>query len=806
MTKPVPKTDLQAEIPVDATKMSGHTISERDLVRAISDGEVVDIGGAGISADMLRRLLMGQVAECRITPFGVRIRNAEIIGSLDLEGADIPFPLALNRVIMSEVGQKGSIVARDASIRRLSVSNSKLAGGIIADRASFPGGMMIAGGRVGGPLLVRGAEIGGALSIEGGHLGDGKVALLAAGAKVSGPLVLRRAICHGEVRLQRSQLAAGLRADELRVVDEGAGIHCDAARINGDVLLTGAEIAGPVHFENTTIGGGLAAPKLMITAPGAGLNGAGLEIGQSLDLTGAKIAGPLNLEGAIIAKRFLAPELDVEGGEIAIAADIIRVGGNWEMPRARLVGQLRCPGARIGGQLRCTGLKIFGGELALRADGVDIHGGVFFSRAVIVGGVRFPAADVRNQFRFSGATIKVSEGAALMVSGATLRRDAELNAGFQTIGGVILDQAQIHGNCDLTSSHIKSAAIVRTANGPIGPVSTTTAPVSRPSLDDIAISLVDTNIDRLEMPSQTDQRPRGIVDLSRARIGAYVDWAATWPPPAGSSTFGRGSKDKDHLILDGFTYEHLENPAGLPVKSDGRRERRERAGERRIKWLLGQAPVDTNSRFKPQAWVYLSKQLMSQGLDRDARQVTVERRRRERLSRWSTPSARWESRFLDWFALYGFNPWRTVAWMAAVIVLYAGVWAWSASNCTQPGCFDERVFVTSKRDAFSADRFAARYPPFHPLAYSFDVFVPFVSFGYEDHWRPNMSYGPIATWRLPHLPAFVSGETKKDRIFSNVTITVGGFLYVLVIIEKILGLILTSLMVTGFTGLLRGHE
>ncbi|MGI9476069.1 MAG: hypothetical protein ACR2PI_05155, partial [Hyphomicrobiaceae bacterium] len=327
-----------------------------------------------------------------------------------------------------------------------------------------------------------------------------------------------------------------------------------------------------------------------------------------------------------------------------------------------------------------------------------------------------------------------------------------------------------------------------------------------PSSNEIAISLVDTNIDRLEMPARADERPRGIVDLSRAHVGAYVDWAATWPPAAGAPTLEPRSDAPDHLILDGFTYEHLENPAGVAVAADATGGRRERAGQHRIAWLLGQADANTERRFKPQAWVYLSKQLTAQGLDRDARLITIERRRRERMSRWSTASARWESRFLDWFALYGFNPWRTVIWMTAVILLFAGVWAWSASHCGRSGCFDERVFVTAKRDAFSTEQFTQRYPAFHPLAYSFDVFVPFVSFGFEDHWRPNVNYAPLATLRLPHIPAFVSGETDRRRIFADVTITTGGILYVLLVVEKVLGLILTSLMVTGFTGLLRGNE
>jgi len=39
-----------------------------------------------------------------------------------------------------------------------------------------------------------------------------------------------------------------------------------------------------------------------------------------------------------------------------------------------------------------------------------------------------------------------------------------------------------------------------------------------------------------------------------------------------------------------------------------------------------------------------------------------------------------------------------------------------------------------------------------------------------------------------------------------VTITIGGVLYVLTILEMILGLVLTSLAVTGFTGVLRGDD
>jgi hypothetical protein len=782
------------------------------LMAAIRAGRTVDLGGARLDAGRLRDLIAGQPiddgsgsATRHVTSFGVRIRNAVIVGRLDLEGAEIGFPLAFSRVVMETDGQDGSVVLRDAKVRRLNVSNSELAGGLIADRAEFQNGIMIAGGRIVGAVTVRGAQIGGALAIEGAELGDGRTALLAAGARVTGPLVLRSARCHGEVRLQRAHLEGGLRADEMEIVGEASRLHADSTKIGGDAILSFARIAGPAGFQNATIAGSLEAHALEIDASSEGLNCAGLEIEQSLDLAQARIGGPLNLEGARIAKRLLAHGLEVDGGDTAIAADLIRIGGNWEMTAARLVGQIRMPGADIRGQLRLTGAKLFGSALALRGDGARIGGGAFFSRTTIVGTVRFPAAEIDNQFRFSGATIKVDEGVAIQAQGARFRRDVELNAGFQTIGGIVLDQAQINGSLDLTQSRIKSFAVADAANGPPAEKAQrrSVANEMRPPLAELALSLVDARVDRLAMPERADERPRGIVDLSRAAVGAYVDWAQTWPPPAAKAA---AAAPPDHLILDGFVYEHLENPAGLPANADAAQTRRARVGAHRIAWLSAQSAPDTSTRFKPQAWVYLSKQLAAQGLDRDARLITIERRRRERRSRWTTGLSRWESRLLDWFALYGFNPWRTVMWMAAVVVLFAGIWAWAAAECRKPGCFDETVFVTQRRDSFSAEAFTKRYPAFHPLAYSFDVFVPFVSFGYEDHWRPNTAFGALATWRLPHLPAFIAGETDKERIFADVTITTGGILYLLTILEKILGLVLTSLMVTAFTGLLRGHE
>src|SRR5258705_8664635 len=73
----------------------------------------------------------------------------------------------------------------------------------------------------------------------------------------------------------------------------------------------------------------------------------------------------------------------------------------------------------------------------------------------------------------------------------------------------------------------------------------------------------------------------------------------------------------------------------------------------------------------------------------------MERRRRQRRSDSVTRGARLQSWLLDVFALYGFNPWRTVVWMTMFVVLFAGVWWWAAQGCERDSCKDESVYAMS---------------------------------------------------------------------------------------------------------------
>ncbi len=769
--------------------------AEAELVRAVLAGERADLKRRPVRAAVLRDLLLEARPGWVLPPAGLRLDKAIVQGCLDLDGATLTKPLLVWHSRFEGGGDKGAIIIRDGRLRRLGIHSCTVIGNIVADRAEVENGVFLGGGALKGALLIRGASIGGALALDGTEIGDGNAAVLGAGVSIKGPLIIRRAKVSGEVALPRAHLDSGIYAEAVKLVRTGIALNLESARIGGDCLLTDAEVEGTVSLVNVRLQGRLAGERMTITSVPNAFDARGLEVSHGIVLDNARLRGSLLMEGAKVGNTLHAEAIEIDGGETAIGADVIQIGGNCEMPRARLIGQLAIPGARIEGQLRLTEARVFGTDIAIRADGARIHGGCFMSRATIHGLVRFPACEIGNQLRLRGASIKVEAGTALLASGSTLRRDVELTDGCQLTGAVVLDQASVMGALDLSGSHLTSAAIAR-AGLPVLP----SWAASARHADETALSLVDSDVNRLVMPARAEDRPRGIVDLSRAHAGSFEDYAEAWAPPPKSRTRSKDGVDIDHIVLDGFRYDHLTNPSGAAA-TGATGKAADRVASRRIQGLEGQSEAALAGHFKPQAWVALADRLDGQGYVDDARRVEIARRRRERRSTAATFGSRWQSLLLDWLALYGHNPWRTVMWMAAVVIVFAGVWGGAARLCAETDCFDESVFVIRNKDAYRDERFRQTYPGFHALAYSFDVFVPFVSFGYEDHWRPNVDFGPLIEVPLPAIGDLIVGSRQKEPTLG---ITLGGILYVLSIIEALIGLVLTSLMVTGFTGLLKG--
>lgn len=828
--------------------------AEQDFVRAVLKGQRAELKGQRVRASVLRAL----VTESRpdwVVPFaGISVNDAEIEGVLDLEGCVIDKPVVFLRCKFTPAaGERSALTLRDARLKRIALYDCTVNGPIKADRAFVESAFFLTTSTVNGLVRLRGASIGEALAMDSTTINNGtETAILADGLKLGGPWVMREARVTGETRFAGARIGGGLLWEDVQINSTTIALNADGAfgdgvwvlrrakiggsvRVRGltikafdaqnvlitasgeafnargvtvgsDLVLDGARIAGGLLLGRARVGGELSLRGADVTGSGTdwAVAGAGLIVDQGINLAGSKLTGGLSLAGARIGQGILANDITIDGPGRAIEADVLHLGGNWIMRNGKLKGSVRLAGARIEGQVGFTACKIEGGgDLAIRADGAEIEGGWFMGRAEIRGLVRLPAARVGNEMRLRDTKITVTSGPALFANGVRIARELVLDRGFAANGAVALDHAQVDGTIDLSGSRISSAKLARGD----APHHSNYDPVLDERYDELAISLVDARADRLVMPHAAEDRPRGIIDLSRAHVGSYEDAAAAWPPPVrGRSAEKRGraldGRDIDHLVLDGFLYEHLENPAGQP--GDGPRAKREQnAALMRTRWLEGQSATDLDSHFKPQAWMQVARRLSAQGYHDEAREIAIARRRRQRRSPSTGFFARLQSWCLDVFALYGFNPWRTVTWMVVMVLVFGAVWSVAATGCGQRDCKDEQVFVMALKGNFGQDdkRSAVNYPPFSPLAYSFDVFVPFVDFGYETHWRPRLSYRPLIEFDVPRW-----GGSPESSEATRVTVTAGVLLYVLSILEMIIGLVLTSLAITGFTGMLNTEE
>lgn len=827
--------------------------AEQELVQAVLKGRRAEMRGQSVRASVLRALATESRSEWVVPFAGIALHDATVEGALDLEGCAVDKPLVFLRCrFVPAAGERSALSLRDARLKRIALYECTVGGPIKADRAFIETAFFLTTSTVTGLVRLRGASIGEALAMDSSTIDNGSdTAILADGLKLGGPWIMRAtrvsgetrfagarigggllweeaelkspttalnadgAICEGAWVLRRAKISGSMRlrglsikaidAQNISITAGGEAFNGRGADVGSDLILDGARIAGGVLLGRARIGGELSARGAEIAGTGQewAIAGAGLIVNQGVNLAGAILTGGLSLAGARISQGIMANDVTIQGPGRAIEADVLHLGGNWIMRNGKLKGSIRFAGAQIEGQVGFTACQIEGGgDLAIRADGAQIQGGWFMGRAQIRGLVRLPAARLGNEMRLRDTQITVTSGPAIFANGVRIARELVLDRGFRASGAIALDHAQVDGTIDLSGSQIVSAKLARGD----APHSSNYDPVLEERYDELALSLVDARADRLVMPHAADDRARGIIDLSRAHVGSYEDAAAAWPPPAhgkGSDKRGRTSdgRDVDYLVLDGFIYEHLENPAGQP--GDGPRAKREQnAALMRTRWLEGQSATDLDRHFKPQAWMQVARRLSAQGYHDEAREIAIARRRRQRRSVSSGRMQRLQNWLLDVFALYGFNPWRTVIWMIVMVLSFGAVWSLAAAGCAQRDCKDEQVFVMALKGNFGQNdaKSEANYPAFAPIAYSFDVFVPFVDFGYEGHWRPRLSYRPLV--EIPAPEWLASGDGGAPRV----TITAGVLLYILYVFEMILGLVLTSLAITGFTGMLNTEE
>lgn len=305
-----------------------------------------------VRADLLRWLCVDATARASVDPQGIRVAGVRIDGALNLDYAEVPFPIA---IVLSALPD--SLTLQQAHLAHLNLRGSHT-GSIHAD----------------------GIQVDGLVSFHSGFHATGEVRLL--GAKIGGQLRCRGGRFENPTTREAPE-ATALGADGLEV---GQDVYLDKEfHATGEVRLVGAKIGGQLscrgaRFEN---------PPTKEAPEACALNACGLELGGDVYLdnkfhaTGvvrllaAKIGGHLECSNG----RFENPLTKETPEASALSIDGLEVGGNVNLGEGfHATGEVRLLGAKIGGQLLCHGHFENPRGVAISLQGAEVKDVLFMDK------------------------------------------------------------------------------------------------------------------------------------------------------------------------------------------------------------------------------------------------------------------------------------------------------------------------------------------------------------------------------------------------------------------------------------------
>jgi len=654
------------------------TLVEQSLVEHVCLGKRLDLAASGETVDMaamrswgdsrtcrasvIREILCGQRAE-KPDPRGLRLRGARIAGRLDLENLTTDVRLDLADCFLEE-----GVVARDARLAFIS-----LIGCLIEHPAEPPvdaarlncsvftlARARITGDGAGSAVNLRGARIGGDLDCDEAVLRNSSgPALDARGVRVDQDVYLRGGFTaagagdDGAVNLTGARIggsldcsAAELRndsgpalsADGLQIAQD---VQCDHLRADGGIVL-GGHIGRILSFEGATITTASSPDEPALLSDGLRVDGAmfcrnGFTAQGEVRLPGARIGGRLYLDGA---------KLSNPGGQ-ALVASRLTVGQDMYARKRQVAGheepfvgegQVILTGGHVGGNLEFTGAQLtYGSGAALYADSLQVdqamllNGGFTATGAGEDGAVRMPGVHIGGSFQCDGAVLRNDSGPGLRAFRLQVDGDMYLTGGFTATGSkdrgaVRLTNARIGGNLDCSGADLRND--------------------SGPAMLAYGIQ-VGQDIYLTGKFTAVSGGNREAINLRMARIGGAFDFQPE----------RLEHKDDSHkrLRVGGLTYTGIPGPGSGPGPNSGDRWR---------ELLREGTPA-----YTAQPYQQLAAGYRALGDDRQARRTLIAQRDDQLARTGTTRAERWWGRITKVTLGYGYQPWRALLFLAAVVIV-----------------------------------------------------------------------------------------------------------------------------------------
>jgi hypothetical protein len=737
-------------------------VSEAEILTAAAAGHVLDCNDGGARRVMDAALLRRCCHELsdQIDPYGVRLRNAVVGGSLDLTGLNVPFPLrfegcefdsppVVEGAQLYDLALTGCIrfpglLANGVQIRRdLDLSHSRVAGTHKTTAStSRRAAVWLCESDIGGRLLcvdtVIHAEGERAIHADRMHAGgavrflrrfsaDGEIRLL--GARIDGSLDLSGAHVDARdgVALDLSDASVG---GSIFLIEDSSGrrtiirgrIDMGSARVSGQFLIRSATLAAPAitptdsgYSQFRAKGTALSAPRLTV--------GAEITFEKDCDVSGGIDLSMSALSSLLIDSgcSLRAPGhtvIDLTNAELMSTFTVCE--------KVPIEGTIRLTGTRIHGNLCLRKVKLSApeGESLVAAEGARIDGETEIQGLDAAGGqLTFRAAAIGSNINASGARLHNPEGYTLSLVQTNVKGSVRLTYGFESTGKVVLNRAVVDG---------RLLCMKGTFDCP--------SPTQL-NWHGHAIEAISASINGMDLGWQSISPS---VDFTNTRTSFLADNPDRWP---------------DRFVISGFTYERLEQPQGF-------RPGRTWDHTARCAWLRRQVAYDAGP-YEQAARVF-----RQHGYSEGARAILIAQRKHARSS--ITGRAALPRRALDTaYSLtvgYGYRPAR-VLWLITALLIFvaislqipgarAAMRATTAAGTvytTKGPLQPQSVFGGTETTAPQA---SSRMPAdacgdgqvrcFNPILYAIDTVIPLVSLDQRSTWYPDTSTqdGVLMQWWL----------------------------------------------------------
>jgi hypothetical protein len=734
-------------------------VGETELMAACAAGQVLDCTAGGsrrpVEATLIRRCC-DELAE-RMDRRGIKLRNAEVTGALDLSGLNVRFPLQFENcqfdgplnaegAQLYELGLLGcpklpGLLANGLQVQRdLDLSRSHITGAMRTSAStSKRSAIWLCESQIGGRLLCVDTRIdgGGERSIQADRMRvSGNIRLIhqftargelrLIGARIAGSLDLTGACIESPMTGLALDLGEAVIEGSVFVIDDASGrrplihgrIDMGRARIGGQFLVrnstleaTGGIPVGSAYSRARTGGTALSAPRL--------------SVGAELTLEGdCQVIGGMDLSMSELSSASIGPgcslqapghtALDLTNAELLSALTL----GNT----TTVEGTISLTGAHIRGRLTLSGAHLSApeGKTLIAAQGAVVDGSTDLQNLHATGGrLRFSNTTLGNVTAV-GAQLVNPRGFSLSLHQATVKGSVVLVDGFRSEGLVDLNRSHIEGRleCD-------------------GGTFTCPAPAER-NQDGHAIEGISAAI-------------RGGIYMSLASISPSVDFTNA----ATTSLFDDPGNWPARFIISGFTYDRFGQPQGSesgPAWDHAAR----------CAWLARQVPYDAGP-YEQAARVF-----RQHGYTSGAKAILIAQRRQARQTitgRWALPRRALDTAHSVTVS-YGYRPARVLWLLAILLILVTGsllipgtraamrATTTAGTVYTTQGPLRPRGVVRPASDT----QLAASSPPraadacgngqvrcFNAVLYAIDTVVPLVSLDQRSTWYPD-AHAPDGTF------------------------------------------------------------